>query len=382
MKKLITFLLMAWMCGSAMNAQTKQLYVDVSQAQGWMDANAALQAWVWGDGFDDQWSPVFTPVQDACGRSVYVTTIPSGATAFVLVRRDPSDVQPGGGNTWGIVWNQIPLSGGFLLNGDEGGNCLKVTGDPGSPSGSMTTYTSSASATPLDPITIRLCDPTVLEPCGNQGEEGIGTANVWTPETDDLTNSGDHNNVHFYYWYYDACGVKIDGCVKPDVVNKYGIWWYEYTFEDVIGSLNLVFLRKLDPAGGSCGFPTVWKGDQTMDIPRAGDPLITEDANFIIECMTFDGEGNRGVRPMTFEEEETIFNPTGLAQTTIGDYTVTSGSGMIRAQFEGTAAVELYTVSGVLLKKTAAVGSFEQTGLAPGLYIVKINGEASKVAVK
>jgi hypothetical protein len=52
------------------------------------------------------------------------------------------------------------------------------------------------------------------------------------------------------------------------------------------------------------------------------------------------------------------------------------------AQFEGAAAVELYTVSGVLLKKTVAVDSFEQTGLAPGLYIVKINGKASKVAVK
>jgi hypothetical protein len=74
---------------------------------------------------------------------------------------------------------------------------------------------------------------------------------------------------------------------------------------------------------------------------------------------------------------------TGLTQTAIGgDDAITSGSSVIQAQFEGTAVIELYTISGALLTKTTAVGSFEQTGLATGLYIIKINGQATKVAVK
>ncbi|MCL2650096.1 MAG: hypothetical protein FWD60_03590 [Candidatus Azobacteroides sp.] len=54
----------------------------------------------------------------------------------------------------------------------------------------------------------------------------------------------------------------------------------------------------------------------------------------------------------------------------------------IHAEFSGVALIELYATNGVLLNKTIAVDSFAQTGLASGLYIVKINGKASKVLVK
>jgi len=109
---------------------------------------------------------------------------------------------------------------------------------------------------------------------------------------------------------------------------------------------------------------------------------LTEDITYTIKVCVAESGAITPPYLACDEDDLEIGRYTGLAKTTISGYTVTSGSTIIQAQFEGAAAVELYTISGVLLKKTVAVGSFEQTGLAPGLYIVKINGEASKVAVK
>ncbi|MCL1942395.1 MAG: T9SS type A sorting domain-containing protein [Candidatus Azobacteroides sp.] len=110
-------------------------------------------------------------------------------------------------------------------------------------------------------------------------------------------------------------------------------------------------------------------------------PFTRTEGSYIIKVGVTEGCDSSDY--LAYDTESLTFGPnTGVAKTTTSGYTVTSGSGVIQAQVEGTAVIELYTVSGVLLKKTAAVGSFEQTGLAPGLYIVKINGEANKVAVK
>jgi hypothetical protein len=74
---------------------------------------------------------------------------------------------------------------------------------------------------------------------------------------------------------------------------------------------------------------------------------------------------------------------TGLGQNIIaGAVSVYTENNAIRAMFGGCAQVEVYDISGALLTKTTAVGSFEQTGLVLGLYIVKINDKATKVAVK
>jgi len=71
-----------------------------------------------------------------------------------------------------------------------------------------------------------------------------------------------------------------------------------------------------------------------------------------------------------------------LSSVVSSGYVIKNGIATIQAEFEGSAAIELYTINGTLLKKTVAVDSFEQTGLLKGLYVIKINGEASKVLVE
>ncbi len=72
---------------------------------------------------------------------------------------------------------------------------------------------------------------------------------------------------------------------------------------------------------------------------------------------------------------------TSLYSNLINHSIITDGN-QIKANFEGSAPIELYTINGTLLKKTVAVDSFEQADLLPGLYIIKINGKANKVLVK
>ncbi|MCL1942396.1 MAG: T9SS type A sorting domain-containing protein [Candidatus Azobacteroides sp.] len=111
-------------------------------------------------------------------------------------------------------------------------------------------------------------------------------------------------------------------------------------------------------------------------IPEAkGNVLTAGDVVRIKIDDTSSGEPDLGVY---FEKLE----PDAIPSVQNNNLNISSGQSLIRAQFEGAAAVELYTVSGMLLAKTVAVGSFEQTGVAPGLYIVKVNGKANKVAVK
>ncbi|MCL1942397.1 MAG: T9SS type A sorting domain-containing protein [Candidatus Azobacteroides sp.] len=377
---------MAWMCGSTMNAVNipagTELYLKVND--NWKSANARFAAYF----FNDAVSPVaemwvdFTAVSGET--DLYKVVTPAGTWPNVIFCRMNSGTTE---NNWDNKWNQ---SSNLTYDGTADLITILDGVWDGTGDNCWTTYIPPTPLEPLGPITIRLCNPSVLWTCaGDNGEGGIGLANDWDPLKD---GQGDVD-VWFYYWYNSTTNGQLKtGKVKPDVIYVGNIPCYQYIFDaadgfgDIAGSLNLLFLRRLDlddPSG--IGFPVqtptdyngYYAGDQTINVED-----ITESHYWIIQCMSAGGEGYRGVQEMTEEQVEEVFTPTGLPQTLISAYTVTSGSGIIQAQFEGTAAVELYTVSGVLLKKTAAVGSFEQTGLAPGLYIVKINGKADKVAVK
>jgi len=59
-----------------------------------------------------------------------------------------------------------------------------------------------------------------------------------------------------------------------------------------------------------------------------------------------------------------------------------SGKSFIRAEFNGNAIVEVYSLSGIVVKQANATNTISIDNLNAGLYIVKINGSAYKVVVK
>jgi len=59
-----------------------------------------------------------------------------------------------------------------------------------------------------------------------------------------------------------------------------------------------------------------------------------------------------------------------------------SGKSFIRAEFDGNANVEVYNLSGLLLKQTHATNTITIDNLNTGLYILKMNGTAYKVVVE
>ena len=59
-----------------------------------------------------------------------------------------------------------------------------------------------------------------------------------------------------------------------------------------------------------------------------------------------------------------------------------SGKSFIRAEFDGNANVEVYNLSGILLKQANATNTITVDNLNTGLYILKINGMAYKVVVE
>ena len=59
-----------------------------------------------------------------------------------------------------------------------------------------------------------------------------------------------------------------------------------------------------------------------------------------------------------------------------------SGKSFIRAEFDGKAKVEVYNLSGILLKQAHATNTFTVDNLNAGLYIIKVNGGAYKVVLE
>jgi len=59
-----------------------------------------------------------------------------------------------------------------------------------------------------------------------------------------------------------------------------------------------------------------------------------------------------------------------------------SGKSFIRAEFDGNANIEVYNLSGLLMKQANATNTISIDNLNTGLYIVKINGTAYKVVVE
>jgi hypothetical protein len=173
------------------------------------------------------------------------------------------------------------------------------------------------------------------------------------------------SNVYIWNWATGMTG----NFVQPALVGD----WYKYTFTNV-SSINFLFVDA-DPG-------PAWPQDEDA-ATRLGRQSVDKSTATSVCCELgtadyTDGNSDWGKLPVNFVTcgETAVIQPKADAESVI------SGLGSINALFDGAAVIQLYSVSGALLTNTTAIGSFEQTGLAPGLYIVKINGQATKVAVK
>ena len=68
---------------------------------------------------------------------------------------------------------------------------------------------------------------------------------------------------------------------------------------------------------------------------------------------------------------------TGISPATEMNVRIMRTQGGITAEFDGTAAVELYSINGAMIDKTVAYDSYTRD-LNPGAYIIRINGKATK----
>ena len=72
---------------------------------------------------------------------------------------------------------------------------------------------------------------------------------------------------------------------------------------------------------------------------------------------------------------------TGLDQQTKTDVRIIANSGSIDAKFNGVAQVELYTVTGQLIRSASVENQFSQA-VKNGAYLLRVNGETHKVLVR
>lgn len=76
----------------------------------------------------------------------------------------------------------------------------------------------------------------------------------------------------------------------------------------------------------------------------------------------------------------TISSGTGIDQQTASTLKLSVMPGIIDARFEGKAQVELYTMTGLLIRSTVAENQFTQV-IKSGAYLIRVNGQTNKVLV-
>ena len=109
---------------------------------------------------------------------------------------------------------------------------------------------------------------------------------------------------------------------------------------------------------------------------------ITEEGEHIFKVIASIPTAGGGLIPVAEQIQYGAATPTSINSIVVPKAIVRSGIASIQAEFKGSAIIELSNVNGVLVNKTVGIDSFEQSGLASGLYIIKINGQTSKVLVK
>ncbi|MDD3322547.1 MAG: hypothetical protein PHS59_14000 [Paludibacter sp.] len=76
----------------------------------------------------------------------------------------------------------------------------------------------------------------------------------------------------------------------------------------------------------------------------------------------------------------TISSGTGIDQQTASSLKLSVMPGLINAQFKGKAQVELYTMTGLLIRSTVVENQFTQI-IKSGAYLIRVNGQTNKILV-
>ncbi|MCL1942097.1 MAG: T9SS type A sorting domain-containing protein [Candidatus Azobacteroides sp.] len=400
MKKAVLLFMMVCASFSAMYAQDKTVYLDLRSFPNWYSATTIFQAWVWGNDFSTYWSYPFTQVPGET--FVYELTVPATTVGFLAVRTKSGNIQPLS-TSWSDSWNN--KSEDMTL---ADGNCLKIKGwqsgsDRNSCPISKTTYNPPTVSLGSLPAKIFLKESVSLSASPSFVEDPVLSYEVELPNISGFQPATTPYTLQTTPGFY-TFRAKVTGSSMPGTVysatTQVEVVQAEVKLSKplktiIAGAAGTVIINSQDDLEDALGeietnvedpAYTFWKkvaGESDDAYEVITYPLtLTEGITYTIKVDVAKSGAATPLYLAYDEDDLEIGTFTGLAKTTISGYPVTSGNSIIQAQFEGAAAVELYTVSGVLLKKTVAVGSFERTGLAPGLYIVKINGEASKVAVK
>ncbi|MDR0798863.1 MAG: T9SS type A sorting domain-containing protein [Dysgonamonadaceae bacterium] len=178
----------------------------------------------------------------------------------------------------------------------------------------------------------------------------------------------DWSTVSFYYWT-----IGEGQFATPTLNNNY----YSYTFNRE-ESINLIFVNGSDWASepGEGATEQDWKdfkGTQTVNIENVTESTCYE----IIDATYDDGDPDWGKRHVTINADCDFTNIPAIAHN---DKVIVENH-VIRASFEGSAKVELYTISGQLIRSVTANNEFSQN-VQQGVYLLRIHGVTHKVMVR
>ena len=175
----------------------------------------------------------------------------------------------------------------------------------------------------------------------------------------------DWENVAIYYWS-DASS----GWVIPVFYNDF----YVYTFENE-NEVNIIFVNS-----DGTGFPTdaddaVRLGKQTVNIENIDESMCFE----ILDATHVDGDANWGKRRI--RNIDCLFDTSTIVNTTESSVIFYVANNVLNVIFDGHSQIELFTISGQLIKSQQAQSPFN-TPLNSGMYLLRVNGEMYKVMVK
>ncbi|MDR1683588.1 MAG: hypothetical protein LBS25_09445, partial [Candidatus Symbiothrix sp.] len=183
---------------------------------------------------------------------------------------------------------------------------------------------------------------------------------VPSPITIRIKIPNEWTTVFFYYWT-----IGEGSFVTPTLDGD----WYAYTFNRE-ESISLIFVNgdtwASDPDDG------IRLGKQTVNIEG-----ITESTCYEITDATYeDGDSDWGKKRVNTVDCTIV----GIATVESTDIVIT-GNNEIRASFEGLAQIELYSISGQLIRSITVENGFSQK-VQKGAYLLRIDGKLHKLIVR
>lgn len=160
--------------------------------------------------------------------------------------------------------------------------------------------------------------------------------------------------ISIHYWNDDIAGNFVTATISNGD-------WYTYTFERM-EVVNVIFINGENWTGQNA--------DQTSDIKD-----ITTSTCYNVKSE-LDGELKRVASIVNCGGEGTN-NPT-IVNNTIS---ITAENNQIRATFDGTKQIQLYSASGQLLHAGTAKNIFEHSATT-GIYLLKIDNQAYKLLIQ